>query len=326
MQVTTASNRFLETVSGAGEIEAPLPRARGACEVALGANRVLAQFTRVRIAGALDTNWLVLARARTAFGADFGVASTNAAATNLAAVAEANLAAAIAALTRDQRLRAAQIPVASLFKGQVKNLGPGKYEWSYDFSRPDHGADWRSDTPSVWGIGNGQLIRNKGEGRPFWFRGKLRGEFSVTWKVLVKEGNRCNLVVRYSEGTNAVQVASGLGLDDNIWCGIGRYGTNENIEALAVAGGSLSARQTSLTFLCWQIGDLLKLQMRQLRQELVPTRTEARTVRPDAVTVAFGSDDETQFELDDVRITGALDPAWIRDEQLRVVALQQMGK
>ncbi|MCX7826823.1 MAG: hypothetical protein N2689_14885, partial [Verrucomicrobiae bacterium] len=238
----------------------------------------------------------------------------------------ADLAAAIAALTPDQRLRAAQIPVVSLFKGQVKNLGSGKYEWSYDFSRPDHGADWRSDTPSVWGIGSGQLIRNKGEGRPFWFRGKLRGEFSVAWKALVKEGSRCNLVVCYGEGTNALQVASGLGLDANVWCGIGRYATNATLEALAVAGGSLSAKQSSLNFLCWQIGDLLKLQMRQLRQELVPARTEARTVRPDAVVIGFDSDEATQFEMDDVRITGVLDADWIKNEQLRVVAQQPLGK
>jgi hypothetical protein len=66
--VGTEGGKLIEIVPDIGTLEAPLPRARAVCELALAADRTIARFSQVRLRGVLDTNWLAAARARAVLG------------------------------------------------------------------------------------------------------------------------------------------------------------------------------------------------------------------------------------------------------------------
>ena len=333
--VGTEGNKLVESVPDIGTLEATLPRARAVCEVALAADRTVARFSQVRLTGALDTNWLAAARAIALLGPD--ALATNATATltppantvtNLAGVAGTN-APSFASLAPPQQLKASQRPITSLFKGEVKELGGDKIEWTYDFSKPEHMADWETGTPASWVVTNGQLSRRLGPAKPLWFRARLRGNFTVSWRVQTTGAVACHLALRYGSGEDAPWLAAGLGLfsagtsDGSVAAGFGigkRSASSRVLLELNRHPVALGSGRATLAFFCSQTGDLLRSQMHRRDLDQAPVRVETRLTHSDApVTLGFDGDTNSQFELSDIRITGAPDPEWIRAEQARVL-------
>jgi hypothetical protein len=248
--------------------------------------------------------------------------------TNLAGVAGTN-APSFAALAPQQQLKASQIPIVSLFKGEVKELGGDKIEWSYDFSKPEQMADWETGTPASWVAANAQLSRRLGPAKPLWFRARLRGNFTVSWRVQITGTAACHLALRYGSGEDAPWLAAGLGLfsagtsDGSAAAGFGigkRSASSRVLLELNRHPVALGSNRATLVFSCSQTGDLLRSQMHRRDLDQAPVHVETHLTHSDApVTLGFDGDTSSQFELSDVRITGAPDPEWVRGEQARVL-------
>ena len=331
--VGTEGNKLVESVPDIGILETTLPRARAVCEVALAADRTLARFSQVRLTGALDTNWLAVARAIALLGPD--AMATNAVSalpantvTNPGSVAGTN-APSFASLTQQQQLKASQIPVVALFKGEVKELGGDKYEWTYDLSKPEHRADWETDTPAAWVAGNAQMSRQPGAAKPLWFRARLRGNFTVSWRAQTTGGGACQLALRYVIGDEASWTAVGLGTfsagtsDGSAVAGFGigkRSASSRVLLELTRHPYSPGSGRATLAFYCSQTGDLLRAQVHRRDVDQSPVRAETRLSHSDTpVTLGFDGDSSSQFDLSDIHITGAPDPEWVRVEQARVL-------
>ena len=340
MAVGTEGGKLVEIVPDVGTLEAPLPRARAVCELALAADRTIARFSQVRVRGVLDTNWLAAARAQAVL--DQAAAASNMtavltpsaaplsptnAAPTVAMAVETNLASAVT-LTPQQQLKALQIPVVSLFKGAVKELGGDKFAWNYDLSKPEQLADWESATPAAWACDNARFARQPGTAKPLWFRARLRGDFSIAWHAHMTGAESCHLVLR-SGGGDAPQTVAGVG--------VFYTGTSDGATARGLGIGKrtpparvvyeinrravvLGADRSTLAFFFARAGDLLRLQLHHRGSEQTPVRSEARVSHSDAaVTLGFDGDSKSPYELDDIRITGVPDPEWVRAERTRVL-------
>ena len=248
--------------------------------------------------------------------------------TNLAGVAGTN-APGFASLVPQQQLKASQIPIISLFKGEVKELGGDKIEWTYDFSKPEHMADWETGSPAAWVADNTQLSRRPGVAKPLWFRARLRGNFTVSWRAQTTGAGACHLALRYGSGEDASWIAVGIGLfsagtsDGSAAAGfgIGKRSTSSRVLLeLNRHPVALGSGRATLAFFCSQTGDLLRSQLRRRDVDQAPVHVETRLAHSDApVTLGFDGDSSSQFELSDIHITGSPDPEWIRAEQARVL-------